>query len=194
MLPLILRREKMEIEILDFIQTLRTPFGDWFFPLVTKLGNAGIIWIILALILLIIPKTRKYGAIVAIALIADLILCNGILKNLVARTRPFDVNTAVELLIKKPTDYSFPSGHTAAAFAAVTGLFLTKQKKLWIPSLVLALILAFSRLYLYVHYPTDILGGMVVGIISGCIGYFVVKKLEKRKNKNIIAPEGITEN
>ena len=183
----------MEIEILDFIQTLRTAFGDWFFPLVTKLGNAGIIWIILAVILLIIPKTRKYGAIVAIALIADLILCNGILKNLVARTRPFDVNTAVELLIKKPTDYSFPSGHTAAAFAAVTGLFLAKQKKLWIPSLVFALILAFSRLYLYVHYPTDILGGMVVGIISGCIGYFVVKKIENRKNKNITAPEGATD-
>lgn len=163
----------IEIQILDWIQNIRTPFGDIIVPLISSLGNAGIIWIALTLVLLVIPKTRRSGLIMALALIADLILCNGILKNLVARTRPYDVNTAVNLLIEKPVDYSFPSGHTAASFAAVTALYLAGEKKLWKPALVLSILIAFTRMYLYVHYPTDILGGIAVGIISGYIGFFI---------------------
>lgn len=163
----------IEIQILDWIQNIRTPFGDIIVPLISGLGNAGIIWIALTLVLLVIPKTRRSGLIMALALIADLILCNGILKNLVARTRPYDVNTAVNLLIEKPVDYSFPSGHTAASFAAVTALYLAGEKKLWKPALVLSILIAFTRMYLYVHYPTDILGGIAVGIISGYIGFFI---------------------
>lgn len=143
---------------------------------ITSLGNAGIIWIVLAVVLLILPKTRKTGIIVAAALLMDLILCNLILKNLVARVRPYDVNTAIAILIKKPLDFSFPSGHTAASFAAMTALFLAKMKKAWIAALVLAVLIAFSRLYFYVHYPTDVLGGAVVGILSGIIGYAIVEK------------------
>lgn len=163
----------IEIQILDWIQNIRTPFGDIIVPLISGLGNAGIIWIALTIVLLVIPKTRRSGLIMALALIADLILCNGILKNLVARTRPYDVNTAVNLLIEKPVDYSFPSGHTAASFAAVTALYLAGEKKLWKPALVLSVLIAFTRMYLYVHYPTDILGGIAVGIISGYIGFFI---------------------
>lgn len=163
----------IEIQILDWMQNIRTPFGDIIVPLISGLGNAGIIWIALTLVLFIIPKTRRSGLIMALALIADLILCNGILKNLVARTRPYDVNTVVNLLIEKPVDYSFPSGHTAASFAAVTALYLAGEKKLWKPALVLSILIAFTRMYLYVHYPTDILGGIAVGIISGYIGFFI---------------------
>lgn len=163
----------IEIQILDWMQNIRTPFGDIIVPLISGLGNAGIIWIALTLVLLIIPKTRRSGLIMALALIADLILCNGILKNLVARTRPYDVNTVVNLLIEKPVDYSFPSGHTAASFAAVTALYLAGEKKLWKPALVFSILIAFTRMYLYVHYPTDILGGIAVGIISGYIGFFI---------------------
>ena len=163
----------IEIQILDWMQNIRTPFGDIIVPLISGLGNAGIIWIALTLVLLVIPKTRRSGLIMALALIADLILCNGILKNLVARTRPYDVNTVVNLLIEKPVDYSFPSGHTAASFAAVTALYLAGEKKLWKPALVLSILIAFTRVYLYVHYPTDILGGIAVGIISGYIGFFI---------------------
>ena len=163
----------IEIQILDWMQNIRTPFGDIIVPLISGLGNAGIIWIALTLVLLIIPKTRRSGLIMALALIADLILCNGILKNLVVRTRPYDVNTVVNLLIEKPVDYSFPSGHTAASFAAVTALYLAGEKKLWKPALVLSILIAFTRMYLYVHYPTDILGGIAVGIISGYIGFFI---------------------
>ena len=129
---------------------------------ITHLGDAGIFWIVLAVILLLIPKTRKSGLIVAAALCIDVIVCNGILKNLFARTRPFDVNEAVQLLITAPKDFSFPSGHTAASFAAVAALYFAGKKKLWKVSLVLAVLIAFSRMYLYVHYPTDILGGVLV--------------------------------
>lgn len=171
----------MELRFLDFLQTIHTPLLDKILAFITSLGNAGIIWIVLAVVLLILPKTRKTGIIVAAALLADLVLCNLILKNLVARVRPYDVNTAIAILIKKPLDFSFPSGHTAASFAAMTALFLAKMKKAWIAALVLAVLIAFSRLYFYVHYPTDVLGGAVVGILSGIIGYAIVEKIDKRR-------------
>ncbi len=171
----------MELRFLDFLQTIHTPLLDKILAFITSLGNAGIIWIVLAVVLLILPKTRKTGIIVAAALLMDLILCNLILKNLVARVRPYDVNTDIAILIKKPLDFSFPSGHTAASFAAMTALFLAKMKKAWIAALVLAVLIAFSRLYFYVHYPTDVLGGAVVGILSGIIGYTIVEKIDKRR-------------
>ena len=171
----------MELRFLDFLQTIHTPLLDKILAFITSLGNAGIIWIVLAVVLLILPKTRKTGIIVAAALLADLVLCNLILKNLVARVRPYDVNTAIAILIKKPLDFSFPSGHTAASFAAMTALFLAKMKKAWIAALILAVLIAFSRLYFYVHYPTDALGGAVVGILSGIIGYTIVEKIDKRR-------------
>lgn len=171
----------MELRFLDFLQTIHTPLLDRILAFITSLGNAGIIWIVLAVVLQILPKTRKTGIIVAAALLMDLILCNLILKNLVARVRPYDVNTAIAILIKKPLDFSFPSGHTAASFAAMTALFLAKMKKAWIAALVLAVLIAFSRLYFYVHYPTDVLGGAVVGILSGIIGYAIVEKIDKRR-------------
>lgn len=171
----------MELRFLDFLQTIHTPLLDKILAFITSLGNAGIIWIVLAVVLLILPKTRKTGIIVAAALLMDFVLCNLILKNLVARMRPYDVNTAIAILIKKPLDFSFPSGHTAASFAAMTALFLAKMKKAWIAALVLAVLIAFSRLYFYVHYPTDVLGGAVVGILSGIIGYVIVEKIDKRR-------------
>ena len=171
----------MELRFLDFLQTIHTPLLDKILAFITSLGNAGIIWIVLAVVLLILPKTRRTGIIVAAALLMDLVLCNLILKNLVARVRPYDINTAIAILIKKPLDFSFPSGHTAASFAAMTALFLAKMKKAWIAALILAVLIAFSRLYFYVHYPTDVLGGAVVGILSGIIGYAIVEKIDKRR-------------
>ena len=167
----------MEIEILNMIQKIRTPLLDTFMSNFTKLGNAGIVWILLTIVLLLIPKTRKSGFILAVALIVDLILCNGILKPLIARIRPFDVNTVIQLIVAKPHDYSFPSGHTAASFTAVMALYLAGEKKLWKIALTLAVLIAFSRLYLYVHYPTDVLGGIVTGVIAGYLGYKLTVKL-----------------
>ena len=153
----------IELSILDWIQTLHTPFLDKIMVFITRLGDAGIIWIVLSIVLLLIPKTRKSGAVMVAALVVDVLLCNIVLKNLVARTRPYDVNTGVHLLVAKLHDYSFPSGHTAASFASVTTLYL-------------ACLIAISRLYLYVHYPTDVLGGILFGVISGYLGYRKVLK------------------
>lgn len=170
----------MEIQILNIIQNLRTDIGDTIVPFITKLGDAGMIWICLTIILLIIPKTRKTGVIMMAALLVDVLLCNVLIKNLVARTRPFDVNTAVQLLIAKPQDYSFPSGHTAASFASVTALYLAGEK-MWKAALVLAVLIALSRLYLYVHYPTDIIGGVIFGSLSGYLGYKIVEQIRKKR-------------
>lgn len=173
----------IEIQFLDWLQQFHSPALDVIMEAITSLGNGGIFWIFVAAVLLIYPKTRKTGLIVAAALIVDVILCNGILKNLVARTRPFDVNPTVELLIAKPKDYSFPSGHTAASFASVAALYLAGERKLWKPALAIAILIAFSRLYFYVHFPTDILGGVIVGMFSGYLGYRIVEKAGKYRQR-----------
>lgn len=181
---------EFEIHILDWFQTLHSPVLDAIMVGITTLGNAGLFWLLLGIILVAIPKTRKSGVLVLVAIIIDAILCNGILKNLFARIRPFDMNTAIELLITSPKDYSFPSGHTAVSFAAVAALVFAGEKKLWKLALIPAVLIAVSRLYLYVHYPTDILGGIGVGILAGWLSYIIVTKLEgtfkgrfKRKQK-----------
>lgn len=168
----------IEIDILDFLQTIHNPVLDKIMIGITSLGNAGIIWIILSAVLLIVPKTRKVGLCMAAALIVDLLVTNLLLKNLVARTRPYDIVNTVSLLVKKPTDYSFPSGHTAASFTAVTVLFIRKEKKLAVAACVLAVLIAFSRMYLYVHFPTDILGGIAVGVFAGFAGCLIVSRIE----------------
>ena len=151
--------------------------------LITGVGNAGIIWIVLTCVLLLIPKTRKYGMVVLAALALDMVLCNGILKPLVGRARPFTANLSIQLLVSKPADYSFPSGHTAAAFAAVLALFFAGEKKIWKGALVLAVLIAFSRLYLYVHYPTDVLAGVLVGCICGYAGNWMIKKIPAKLSR-----------
>ena len=126
---------------------------------------------------------RKYGLAMLVGLCIDVIVCNGLLKNLVARTRPCDVNTAIQLLISHPTDYSFPSGHTAASFTAVAALYFSGDKKIWKAAIVLGILIAFSRMYLYVHYPTDILGGALIGIFSGFVGAKIVSYMMKERAK-----------
>lgn len=173
----------IEIGILDWIQSIRSPVVDMVMTFITRLGNAGAVWIVLAVILLINPKTRRSGAVLAAALCVDAVLCNGIVKPLFGRIRPYDVNTSVRLLIARPTDFSFPSGHTAISFAAVMALMMAGEGELWKPALVIAVLIAFSRLYLYVHYPTDILGGIIVGGVAGYIGYLIVERLGQWKKK-----------
>lgn len=177
----------VELMILDWIQNIRTPVGDIVMCFITKLGNAGIIWIVLTVIMLLIPRMRKTGAILLAALCIDLIICNGVLKNLFARIRPCDVNTQIQLLIPRPDDFSFPSGHTAASFAVTAALFFSGERKLWKPALILACLIAFSRLYLYVHYPTDVIGGIFVGLAAGYTGNLVIRQymsqyMSRKKN------------
>ena len=152
---------------------------------ITKLGDAGIVWIILTVILLLIPKTRKSGAYMAVALIADLIICNVILKPIVARIRPYSINQTVQLLVTPLKDYSFPSGHTAASFASVSALYFAGRKRMAAGALIVSVLIAFSRMYLYVHYPTDVLGGLIIGLLCGWIADMIIQKvMEKRSRKS----------
>ena len=173
----------MDISILDFMQTyFRNDLFDAVMPWITRLGDYGILWIFCALVLLVIPKTRRVGGILAVSLALEALLCNVILKPLVARTRPYEVNTMIELLIARPLDYSFPSGHTAAAFASALALYFGRNR-LWIPALILAVLLAFSRMYLYVHYPSDVLAGALIGIAAGWAGSVLLRNFENGKMK-----------
>lgn len=167
----------MEIQILDWLQTLRSPVGDFLMSAVTKLGDAGIFWILFTAVLLIVPKTRRCGIVLALSLLIDVFLCNIFLKPLIARERPFNVNTMVQLLVEMPKDFSFPSGHTAASFTVVSALWFYGAKRLCAVTLPIAVLIAASRLYLYVHYPTDVLGGIAVGIFAGFSGCAVCRKI-----------------
>lgn len=173
--------ENFDLPILDWIAAnLHCGFLDAVMPWITKLGDAGIFWIALSLLFIIMPKYRKAGLSMGAALLMGLILCNLILKPLVARIRPYDYqfehfNVMIELLIATPHDYSFPSGHTIASFEAATALLL-HNRKLGIPAMVIAVLVAFSRLYLYVHYPTDVIASMILGVGLAFLGCWLVKK------------------
>ena len=172
-----------ELAVLDWIQAhLRCGFLDAVLPVVSWTCDHGEIWILLAAVLLLWKKHRWTGVSVSLALILDLVCCNMILKPLVGRIRPFAVNTAVELLTAAPTDASFPSGHTAASFAAVFALWASGSP-LWKPAAVLASVIAFSRLYLYVHWPTDVLGGILVGAAAGWAGARLADALRRRRER-----------
>ena len=164
----------MELAILDFIQEfLRNPILDEIMKIITSLGYEGILYYICILLLLIPKKTRKLGIILALAILLNWLLANVTLKPLVARTRPYDVNTAIEIIIHKPSSYSFPSGHTAQAFTAAFAFYFANSK-LSKPMFVLATLIAFSRLYFYVHYPTDVLGGILIGCLCGFLANKII--------------------
>lgn len=166
--------------ILDKIQDI---FGsgcmDFLMPRITFLGNGGMIWIIIGVLLLISKKHRKIGCLVLIGLLMGLIIGNGIVKNLVARPRPCWLNPDFQLLISVPKDYSFPSGHTQASVIAATIITLYRKEWGWIV-IPLSVAIAFSRLYLYVHFPSDVIAGAVLGILIGLGTCFAGNKIIRR--------------
>lgn len=165
-----------DFAVLDFIrENIANPVLDVIMKIITTSGDAGIIWIVAAVLCLIFKKTRKAGMCMAIALILVLLISNLTLKPLIARPRPFILREEIELIISAPSGFSFPSGHTASSFAAATGLFIY-HKRLGIAALIWAFLIAFSRLYMYVHYPTDVMAGMLVGILCAVIGMLLVNK------------------
>ena len=178
----------MEIQILHWFETLHNPITNPIFYVITTLGNAGWFWIVLAVLMLtVLPKKyKKAGLTMAIALILSLIFCNGIMKHLWARPRAFWVvgqnfvvgNEFENLygIFNSIHDYSFPSGHSSASFAAAVSIFMWRKKE-GSAALVLAALIAFSRLYFTVHYPTDVLVGTITGALYGVAAYFIVKAL-----------------
>ncbi len=183
----------MEIEILKWVhQTFHSQaFLNYFFKYITYFGEFGAAPIACALILLIFKKTRKTGLGAAIGLVINILIVNVILKLSVNRARPwteFNEITAFykQFGIRLPTDSSFPSGHTATCFCAAVALMMAYKVKA-LPALVIAVLVALSRIYLCVHYPTDVLAGMIIGSVCGVAGYFlarlIYKKVGERKER-----------
>ena len=174
-----------DLPILDWIQAhLQCGFLDAVMPIVTLFGEGGIFWIAWAVLMLVFPKTRKTGIAMGIALVMGVLICNVTLKPLVARPRPYDFQyenfgITIKLLIDAQHDYSFPSGHTIAYFEAAIPLMIY-DKRMGIPAMVIAVLVTFSRLYLYVHYPTDVLVSVVLGILFGILGNLIVSAVYKK--------------
>ncbi|MDD6208742.1 MAG: phosphatase PAP2 family protein, partial [Clostridiales bacterium] len=170
----------LDSSILLFLQNqVRNPVLDSFFLFITTLGNAGMIWIALSFILLFSKKTRKAGVMGFCALLLTLLINNLLIKNVVGRTRPYEVVRGLVPLIKKQMGASFPSGHSACAFAAASVFYRTLPKKYGIMALVLAVLISFSRLYVGVHYPSDVLVGMINGVLLSYASEELVNRMKE---------------
>ena len=178
--------QNADISILLYIQEhIRKEWMNGFWKAITFLGEGGWFWILLAVILLLMKKTRKVGAAAAIALAIGALITNVWLKNMVARVRPYDTYSALILLASKPKDWSFPSGHTCASFASAFVYFRLLPKKYGIPAIILACMIAFSRLYLGVHYPTDVLAGLLVGLLASVLAIWIVRRFCENKKQTV---------
>ncbi|MBP2024522.1 phosphatase PAP2 family protein [Peptoniphilus stercorisuis] len=167
----------MEINILNEIAKIHNPFLDKIMSIMSALGSGGIVFIIISVIFLLNKKTRKLGLTISLSLMLCAIIGNGILKPYFSRIRPY-IEHSVPIIVNPPSGYSFPSGHTYSAFAAATAVYLN-NKKWGVVFFIFAFIMGFSRMYLYVHYPTDVLAGIVLGIIIGIISNKIIEKTVK---------------
>lgn len=156
--------QELDFMVLNYIrENLRSGFLDNIMPLVTMLGNMGIFWVAVALIISAKAKYRRCSITMLIGMVAGVVIGNLIIKNIIQRDRPCWINEIENMLIANPQDFSFPSGHTMSSFIAAT-ILVHYDKRLGIPSFGVAILIAFSRLYLYVHFPSDIVGGALLGI------------------------------
>lgn len=169
-----------EFDWLYALQQIHNPVLDKIMVALSTIGNAGILWIVLAVLLLIMKKTRRCGAQMALAMLLTFIIGNLVLKNMISRDRPCWIDPTVVLLVKNPTDFSFPSGHSMNGFtAAVTILFYDKR---WgIAAIILASLVAFSRLYNFVHFPTDVFAGVVIGTVVACLVNLLFMRMQSVK-------------
>ena len=174
-----------DLPILDWIAAnLWCPILDVAMPIITLLGDAGIFWIAVAVLFIFIKKYRKTGIGMMLALMMGLLICNIWLKPTVARMRPYDFQMEyfmkeIPLLAGAMHDFSIPSGHTIASFEAAV-VILLNSKKLGIPAMILAVLIAFSRLYLYVHYPTDVIFSVFLGTAFALLGNWLAGKIMKK--------------
>ena len=175
----------MELDILNGIQLfMKNPVFDAFFPVFTYLGEAGAIWVVIGMAMLGSRRLRPWG--VALLALLAVVGLGGelLLKNVFARPRPFVANPDYALLVMPPSGYSFPSGHTSCAIGAAVLLSCAPLAGGWkAGAWVLALLLAFSRLYLYVHYPTDVLAGAIVGTIGALVAVALLRSYFRARGR-----------
>ena len=174
----------LDVGFLLFLQdSVRNPILNSIMIFITSLGNGGMLWIAATVLLMIPKKTRKVGLMSAIALLGSLIINNNLIKNLVQRPRPFRTFPELQIIIPTPSEFSFPSGHTSSSFAAAAVFYRHLPKKLGVPSVVLAGLIGFSRLYVGVHYPTDVIAGVIMGILLSYMAEFLVDFIGKKLKK-----------
>ena len=178
---------QIDFQILEFFEEHASPALDFFFSLITKFGDHGIFWLALTIVLLCFKKTRTCGAMMAISLFIGFLVGNIVLKNIIARPRPFIQDPVLmgKLIISPPSGYSCPSGHTLASFECAVAIFMN-NKKWGAAALVLAALIGISRNYLLVHFPSDVLFGLVLGVASAIAAYFIFNKLIKTRLKKEI--------
>lgn len=177
--------QSLDESIQFFVQGhFHVPVLDTLLIFITKLGDSGFIWIVLGLLLVCFRKTRRCGIAVLLALLAEWAICNGLLKNLIARPRPYTLFPDIQLYVPKLHSYSFPSGHAASSFVAATAFFLY-YKRAGIAALILAALIAFSRVYLFMHWTTDVLAGALFGSL---IAVGVVKLLQALEKRHLTKP------
>ena len=165
---------KWEFAFLYLLQDMHTPVLDKIMLFFTRMGNFCLPWLAISVILLCFKKTRPCGVAILLSLLMKELTGNLALKNLVARERPCWIDTAVPLLIKSPSSYSFPSGHTFDGFAASVSIFLYNRKA-GVAAIIVAVIIAFSRMYLFVHFPTDVLASVILGTIVAVFAHKIVE-------------------
>ncbi len=176
---------QMDGDILLYIQEfIRQEWMHPFWIFITSLGDGGWFWIVCSAALLIPKGTRRVGITALMALAVGALITNVALKNIVARIRPYEVVDGLTLLIGKPHDYSFPSGHTCASFAAALVYYRMLPKRWGAAALILASLIAFSRLYVGVHYPTDILGGAAVGAAASMASLWIARHIHIKRSPN----------
>ncbi len=185
-------------QFLLFLQDhVRNDFLTPIMKLITHLGDKGIFWILIAILLCCFKKTRPLGLMAGVALVMSVLINNAIIKNLVARPRPYLPETVggqgLKLLIEEQHDWSFPSGHSGASFAAAVVFLVKGPKKLGIPSIIMAFLIAFSRLYVGVHYPTDVLAGIITGTCCAIIAIMIWSIVEKKAPVKVASALGIPE-
>lgn len=183
---------ELDGSILLWIQeNLRTNPMTVIMRAVTRLGDKGIFWITVAVLLLLLKFTRKTGLALSIGLVINALIVNVWLKNMVARIRPYEVVEGLKCLIPEPADASFPSGHASHAFVAVAVIWIMMSKKYGIIALTISALISWSRLYLGAHYPSDVIAGILIGIIAGVAGVIFVKAVEKRiwGNKTVMSKQ-----
>lgn len=175
--------QNWDFEVLRLLQSLRTPFWDTVMPYITRLSDNGFIWILAALALLVTGRFGRggrqafaAGLTLAVALIIEYAGNEMILKRIFQRPRPCDLSPIADMLIARPPGFSFPSGHTAVSFAAATALYAV-NKKWGLCAYALAAVIGFSRMYLYVHFPTDVIGGILSGLCFGLCGVWAGRSL-----------------
>ena len=153
--------------------------------LITHLGDKGIFWILIAVVMLFFKKTRPLGIMAGIALVFSVLINNVLIKPNVGRIRPYEVVDGLKLIIERQDDPSFPSGHSGASFAAAVVFLVKGPKKIGIPAIIMAALIAFSRLYVGVHYPTDVICGIITGTCCAIISFMIWSIVEKKASPKL---------